>query len=623
MRRIFLTILIIIILACLYQSVIYADEYYEILDYKVDMIVNKDNTYDLTEEITVNFFEKRHGIYRTIPITYKDLRIRVKNIDVNKMFRKEKTGNDLILKIGSQNLYVEGKQEYIIKYTYDVGDDGNKELDELYYNLIGTDWDAQIHAFSFNITMPKEFDESKANITMGKYGSLASSGIDYKISNNKIIGTSTRMLNPYEAVTIALPLPEGYYEDVPERLTFKDFEIVYYVFILLLLLAGYTYWFIKGRDNELFPSVEFYPPPNMTPSEVGYIIDDSADAKDIISLIIYWADKGYVRIIEDEVKQFIGTKKSYTIIKTSEISSEAKPYENKMFAVFFNKYGDGKIVKVDELKKKFYVAIKGLKRDLKDYFKKEETRLYDKKSIVASTIFRTASYIPIIYFVAGLLYSKMQIDLEFLIFGIFLSLFIYSPIIPIMNTFWYWKRTSLKRNLIKVLFVIAGFIFVLIFANSFLEDNIISQRFIFAYIASAILYVLSLLIKKRSQFGDKMLEHVLGFKEFLEKAEKDRIEALVEENPSYFYNVLPYTYVLGITDKWAKNFEPIALEPPSWYHSNTSFNGPTFNASVFTNEMNNVFSDMSKNMTSAPSSRGSSGGGFSGGGMGGGGGGSW
>lgn len=102
---------------------------------------------------------------------------------------------------------------------------------------------------------------------------------------------------------------------------------------------------------------------------------------------------------------------------------------------------------------------------------------------------------------------------------------------------------------------------------------------------------------------------------------------MVMTNPTYFYDILPYTYVLDVSDKWINKFETINLQAPDWYNGHDNFNIRTFNTFV-----NTTMLSAQKSMTSYPtqssSSRGSShssssGGGFSGGGSGGGGGGSW
>ncbi len=58
---------------------------------------------------------------------------------------------------------------------------------------------------------------------------------------------------------------------------------------------------------------------------------------------------------------------------------------------------------------------------------------------------------------------------------------------------------------------------------------------------------------------------IAAFKTFLIDAEADRINTLVEENPNYYYDVLPYCYILKITDKLKTKFDRIALDGPSWY----------------------------------------------------------
>lgn len=121
-------------------------------------------------------------------------------------------------------------------------------------------------------------------------------------------------------------------------------------------------------------------------------------------------------------------------------------------------------------------------------------------------------------------------------------------------------------------------------------------------------------LPKRTQYGNEMLGKLRGFKNFLETAEKDKLEAMVMQDPTYFYNILPYTYVLGVSDKWIKKFETISLQAPSWYDSPNSFDMITFGTF-----MNTTMSTAQRAMSSNPNSSSSDGGGSSGGG----GGGSW
>ena len=140
------------------------------LEYTInDVKVNENNTFDITETITANFYMRKHGIIRTIPLknTIERLdgststnRVKITNLQVNNEYSKSNSNGNLAIKIGNQDTYVTGLQKYIIKYTYDIGADPVKDADEFYYNLIGTEWDTSISNISFSITMPKEFDAS-------------------------------------------------------------------------------------------------------------------------------------------------------------------------------------------------------------------------------------------------------------------------------------------------------------------------------------------------------------------------------------------------------------------------------------------------------------------------------
>ena len=105
----------------------------------------------------------------------------------------------------------------------------------------------------------------------------------------------------------------------------------------------------------------------------------------------------------------------------------------------------------------------------------------------------------------------------------------------------------------------------------------------------------------------------------------DRINALAEENPSYFYDVLPYAYVFGLTDTWAKKFEPKNLAGHIGY---SALGGDMYDlinmdimihhvqSSAFSRVSSALYADVSGGLSSG-------GGGSVGGGSGGGGGGGW
>jgi uncharacterized membrane protein len=138
---------------------------------------------------------------------------------------------------------------------------------------------------------------------------------------------------------------------------------------------------------------------------------------------------------------------------------------------------------------------------------------------------------------------------------------------------------------------------------------------------AAIIAFFGYLMPARTATGNAAYIKTLGFKEFISKAEKYR--AKWEEKENIFSDYLPYAMVFGVADKWAKAFEGLDKNPPSWYRGSP---GLMWSPLFFASSMTSAASSFGHSLAVAPSSRGGGGfggGGGGGGGFGGGGGGSW
>jgi uncharacterized membrane protein len=138
-------------------------------------------------------------------------------------------------------------------------------------------------------------------------------------------------------------------------------------------------------------------------------------------------------------------------------------------------------------------------------------------------------------------------------------------------------------------------------------------------IAALIVFLFGLQLSATSLKGARTRVQILGFQEFMNRVDADRLKRMP---PDTFEKFLPYAMALGVEHRWAKAFEGIVHEQPTWYQSST---GGAFNSFYFINSMSALSSQASSAFMAAPrASSGSSGfggggGGFSGGGFGGGG----
>ena len=56
------------------------------------------------------------------------------------------------------------------------------------------------------------------------------------------------------------------------------------------------------------------------------------------------------------------------------------------------------------------------------------------------------------------------------------------------------------------------------------------------------------LVIKISDYGFYNLSRILGLKQFLDDCNKRELKNIIRENPIYFYEILPYAYVLNVND---------------------------------------------------------------------------
>lgn len=604
---------------------------YVIDKYNVNIIVNEDNTLDITEDITAYFNISKHGIIRSIPLrnnitrldgTTSTNRTQLTNLSVNTEYTTSREDGNLKIKIGSASHALTGKQKYTIKYTYNLGKDSSKNYDELYYNIIGNEWDTVIGNVTFSVTMPKTFDSKKVGFSSGVKGSTDNSNIKYSIKGNTITGSYNGILKVNEGLTIRCELPEGYF--VGANLKINIINYIIYIIPIIFLAISIWIWYKFGKNDRIVETVEFYPPHGFNSLEVGFLYKGLADNQDVTSLLIYLANQGYIKITETDVSKFTGFKitklKEYAGINVNE-----KIFLDGLFSIT-----NSNEVTADDLYDKFYKTQNNILSNInsdENINKIFEKNSSNKKVFIILMIIATFCLITIPPLYAFGTLSNILIALLFPGIG-FTLLF--------TMVFGNEKTVYVKTNgtytyslLITKLF---GFLWGILFGGIpwlFLVLPALKQEPF--YLIGYILGLASVLgmsiclehLSKRTPYGNEMLGKIRGFKNYLKTAEKDKLNAMVMQDPTYFYNILPYTYVLGISDVWISKFETISMQAPTWYNEGADFDMVTF-GTFMNSTMVSVQNTMSYDSTSDNSSGGgSSGGGSSGGGSGGGGGSSW
>lgn len=520
------------------------DDYY-IDTYHVDIEVGEDNTFHITETLTYNFVQAHHGMTRVIPLWHTRNRedgseskiyAKVSNVKCSDPIAStERDSKNYTIQVGSADAYVHGEKTYTLSYDYAMGKDPLRKADELYFNIVGTEWECPIANISWEIHMPKAFDATSLGYSVGNY---AASGYDTDmlqstVTDQTITGSYAGNLNAYEGITVRCTLPEGYF-------IYKINYMPYVLVALVVLLCAILFWF-TGKEDKVIPVISFEPPEGYNPLDVAFVEKEAVSNTDMAALLIYLANKGYLRIEQNKGKD------SFSMTKIKDYDGD-----NNIEALYMKGlFRRGNTASTKSLAKdSFY-------EDVDKCITKENKKMKEKK---------------------------------------------------------FFFPTAMS----KFLYFIGICVVAVVFFNAF------APKTWFTYVACGIAVIILALFmffgSKRTKAGNQVYGQILGFKEFIKKAELDRLKMLIEENPSYYYDIMPYAYVLGLSDQWIENFETMHMPEPDWYSGRDPFGDAVFYSMV---RSANACATAPETSGGGSSGGGFSGGGFSGGGSGGGGGGAW
>ena len=597
--------------------------------FNVEIKVNKDYSYEITETIDVLFKpgKSKHGITRSIPLAgnyrIKDIIVEGDKYDIGK------DNGNLNIKIGDAYRYVTGEKVYKIKYKVENYLQSNVE-NHLYVDIIPTNWQMKIMSSNATVKLPEDFPYTGMKSYTGKYGSTEQYGTWEYDKNSNTLNYKASMIPSNYGVTLLANTPKNYWVGAHSKGWSNPLNVLILslciIFILLVRLKN------SNKSKDIVSPVIFNPPDGITPAEIGYLVDEVVDREDVVSLYLYLASKGYIKIEE-------GEDKNDTTITSMKVPEDEPDFVNEFYKALFESLDNesiGRKCNIEDAGEEIGESYNKIRANIEWRFKGEKA-IYSK---VSESLEKFAVKIGCIGFFATALLSayRSSVVLDFDILSI-IGIFLFS--IPVMAV-WAFLFKFLRKKIIyikskNVAKGTAGIVFSGILYMAYLigfnvliyftgKDDTPMYIYPAIMIYALILPFLIIGIRKRSDYNRKMYGEILGFRNFIETAEVDKINELVEENPSYFYDILPYAYVFKLTDKWVKKFENIKMPEHSSY---TSQRADAFDYMWVNMMMNSIESSTYSGISAASPDIGgggfssSGGGGFSGGGAGGGGGGAW
>jgi uncharacterized membrane protein YgcG len=594
-----------------------ADEGWVIERFASDIEIQRDGSLVVTDAIDVDFqlLRDRHGIFRFIPVRYRwdpDPKMeRVYRVDVQSVrdangrgltYETTQSGANVQIRIGDADKIVTGKQSYRITYTVRGALNQFADHDELFWNVNGPEWSVPLRAVS--ATVHTTFDalttvqcfEGPLGSTKPCQSSVAPQRAAFSATTALPAGQQLTIVTALRkgAVTAPVPILERGPREVGDFFETTPWTVGA---ALIAMLGGLglvaRLWWTAGRDDREHETIvaEYEPPEKIRPAQAGLLVDERADTKDVTATIVDLAVRGHLRITELPATGIFG-KKDWSLTRTPDTAHPGalEPYERTIFDGLFG-YGamDAAQKAVVALIQRFS-ARAGAATQTRDAFQSKPTdtvKLSELKQHFYTTL------------------AKAQREL-------------YDDSV---KRAWFAADPQRVRQIYTALglgaILVAGFL--VIWLGSSLGAGLVGLG---AVVPAVALLGAASRMPRKTRAGAELLRRTLGFRHYMEIAEKERARFAEREN--IFSEYLPYAIVFGCVEKWANAFKDIDMTAAtsSWYGGSAL---AAFSANDLSSSLSSFSNQVSSTIASTPGGSGGSGfsGGSAGGGGGGGGGGSW
>lgn len=621
---------------------------YEAINF--DIAVNQDSTFDVVERQIFDYRGSFHAATRDIPLRLVGSIINVSVIDGTTgeplQFSAKRLDKLDPSSWGKYTRYRSGGvehiewyydltdtvHEWVIRYQVHGGLSFYRDHDELYWNLF-TDYQVPVGRVEARIILPvNNFAISQLRAT--PYASSVTPSL--QILDNRTFNFLAFNLPPREKLTIAVGWPKGL---VSEQSYWLDWAKINWAYLLSLISAlgsflyGLGFWLKHEKLNQGRGTVvaQYEPPQKLKPAMAEVIIKEKITDKAWSATIIDLAVRGYVSITEDKpraigekILKFIGFiwTRGSIVVPTMGILAMLIYFTwpnlglslfnflltlTMVFFILAVFLGVTRVIGKSTRIALFppdYLVLKLKSFDdsaLEDYEKEFLNLLFSTGGRFSTKELRRADNTKKQDFSRRLIALKTKLYKE-----------------TEHDTGAYEVEVS-KESKIKlaVILTVFGLIFLAFFVGRYIEFQ---YYFLFATIVFCIAALVSFVRyeTRLSKEGQILKEEWLGFKLYLEMAEKYRLQNLT---PDLFEKYLPYAIIFGVEKKWGRAFAHLSMTPPEWYHGagvayagSVSSSVSGFSASAFS-------ASFSSSFTSAFASSGASGGASGGGGGAGGGGG--
>jgi hypothetical protein len=372
---------------------------------------------------------------------------------------------------------------------------------------------------------------------------------DAKIeTTDNTIGISLpRALSASEIMTVAVGWPSGHVRGpvaatrAPEEPGISMIQWWPLLFPLMVFVVAFKTWRKREEPNEESYDVRYEPAEEMSPAELGTLVDDSMDGADLTATLVDLAGRGFLRIEEVQERDLAGGAGSidhiiYLIRRRTEWAG-LKPHEFLYLSALSNAAGTSRLVRNSWL----------------------------RKTMVWPEGIRDAIYESL---VSSGHYSARPDKIRGL-----------------------WNRAAIVTALAGIPIVWLAFRY----SSALISPAMVTAA---AVLSAFIPYAFARIMPARTAVGARARDNALGLQDFFSRVTDPRNTSTMN-SPEKFQRYLPYAIALGVAGNWAKAFDDLYGGTPDWYVGGTG----KFCASGFSRSISGIPSPARSRRFSRPRAR--------------------
>lgn len=563
---------------------------------ETEVILHENNVYKYTEVIKVTLDEDNSCYVRTLPKEYIG---RISNVNVKgyDFYFDENKGTISI------NIKKKGTKAFEISYDVEGTNNlGEKKDNFKIYFLNGTECpkDKALEKANFILTYSKNVKWDSWSFEQGSMkGELIAPDdknvVEFHSDKDQEVGNVSPMW-------ISAEFPKGFWSNASDIGWTKNISITLFVLGIIIFIVMRI---ALGREKDIIITKTPYPPYEMTPMQVGYLVDGYVDNRDIIAQILYLAEEEYLKIREYEKFQFEFEYLRYP-------DKEDQGTKLLFNAIFAESDHPGSKVRLCDASDRV--------RRILHLVRKKTARLFrgGRAAFTTGSKFGN-SFVRLIYFVIVATLPLMNFsytiatdnDLEVGILASLSSALILTFLLSrVCISYMKLHRKQVDGNKLYFriwtgLYVVASVIYVYLFR--FAIDGRVGDIQV-TLVSAVFLTVAPLMLfgfRARGAKAADVYGSVQGFIEYIKETKGDELQQVAGDDGRYFFKILPYSYMFGVSMRVASNFQDISVPAPFWYlpfgcNENYVFDVVVMNAMLRNFEagmMNEIFSVESNNLT--------------------------